>query len=169
MDKIVCLLMLSVLFCASVAFAQEGQVDQGNRDFVEFQQLLDTQCSKCHTRVRIEQAMAEQRAFQPIIERMVEHGADLSSRQRDVLGVFWQENTSSGKAPVVSLEDDPLGEYRAIVAARCTGCHDLGRVEEAMRQNRSFATLAEMMLKRGAILTEADYKVIGTFWGEPLR
>jgi hypothetical protein len=38
-----------------------------------------------------------------------------------------------------------------------------------MRDNRSFETLSEMMLKRGAVLSEADRKVLGVFWGKPLR
>lgn len=167
MEKIFCLLVILLVAWGFSAFAEEPAV---NSDFIEFQQLLDTQCSKCHTRARIEQAMAEGRAFQPIAERMADHGAVLNDRERDVMGVFWMENSPQSKKPVTSsIKDDPLGEYRAVVQARCTGCHDLARIEQALSENRSFETLAKMMLDRGAVLTEADYKVLGTFWGEPLR
>ncbi|MDT8421524.1 MAG: hypothetical protein RQ754_13925 [Desulfuromonadales bacterium] len=161
--------VLAVLLVVWVpsAFAEEPAV---NADFIEFQKLLDTQCSKCHTRARIEQAMAEGRAFPPIAERMADHGAVLNDRERDVMGVFWMENSPQPATPVMPLlKDDPLGEYRAVIQSRCTGCHDLARIEQALSENRSFETLAKMMLERGAVLTEADYKVLGTFWGEPLK
>lgn len=167
MKKLLWMVVL-LLFCwAPFAVAEEPAE---KNDFVEFQKIIDTQCSKCHTRGRIAQAMAEGQAFQPIGERMAQHGASLSDRERDVMGVFWMENTPEPKKLASQPpKDDPLGEYRSVIQARCTGCHNLDRVEEALRDNRSFEALSKMMLDRGAVLTEADRKVLGTFWGEPLR
>lgn len=168
MKKLLYLFVVGLLcgWTASAVAAERAE----SVTYVEFQKILDTKCGKCHTRTRIDEAMAAGKAFQPIEERMVKHGALLTDRERDVMGVFWVENAGGQQREAVAQDkDDPLGEYRAIVRTRCTGCHSLDRIEEAMRQNRSFEHLAEMMLKRGAVLTEADYKVIGTFWGEPLR
>ena len=137
-------------------------------DFVEFQKIVDTQCSKCHDRERIEQAMEQGLAFQPIEEKMINHGARLTDHERDVMGVFW-DAVPEENPDATAAKDDLLGEYRSVLDARCTGCHTLEKVEAAMRENRSFDALAKMMLKRGAVLTEADHKVLGTFWGEPLR
>ena len=157
-----------ILLCWPLSLAAETAANEIN--FIEFQKIIDTQCTKCHTRARIEQAMAEGKAFRPIEERMGQHGANLSDRERDVMGVFWVENVPVAKnLTVVQDQDDPLGEYRSVVQSRCSGCHTLERIEQAMRENRSFEALAKMMLKRGAVLTEADHKVLGTFWGEPLR
>lgn len=139
-------------------------------DFLDFQKILDTKCGKCHTRTRIDQAIAEGKAFQAIGERMGKHGAELSDRERDVMGVFWVDNSQDVKKMTPTpVKDDPLGEYRSVLQARCTGCHALDRIEQAVSENRSFEALAKMMLDRGAVLTEADHKVLGTFWGEPLR
>lgn len=157
-------LLLGCWSSLATAAEQEEKIN-----FVEFQKILDTKCGKCHTRNRIEQAIAQGKAFGPIEERMVGHGAELTDRERDVMGVFWVQNPSRQVTPVPRVEDDPLADYRSVLEARCTGCHTLERVEEAMRENRSFEDLAKMMLERGAVLTEADRKVIGTFWGEPLR
>ena len=163
MKKLLWVTLLLLFCCAPSAVAEEIK-------FVEFQTIIDTQCSKCHTRNRIEQAMAQGKAFRPIGDRMVEHGARLSDRERDVMGVFWMENSPVAKTLAVPQgNDDPLGEYRSVVQARCTGCHNLDRIEQAMRENRSFEALTKMMLDRGAVLTEADHKVLGTFWGKPLR
>ena len=156
------------MFCwASPVLAQEATEDI---NFIEFQKILDTQCSKCHTRARIEEAMTQGKAFLPIAEKMGKHGARLSERERDVMGVYWMENSPAPKKLVTQVQkDDPLAEYRAVLEARCTGCHSLDRIEQAISANRSFEPLAKMMLKRGAVLSEADHKVLGVFWGESPR
>lgn len=163
------LLMTAVLaFCCAPSFAAEKAAE--TIDYVEFQKILDTKCSKCHTRSRIEEAMAQGKAFKPIQEQMSKLGVALSDRERDVMGVFWMENTPNPKSLAVpQKKDDPLAEYRSVLEARCTGCHSLERVEQAMRGKQSFEALAEMMIKRGAVLSKADHKVLGVFWGEPLR
>jgi mono/diheme cytochrome c family protein len=159
---------VALAFCWTPAVAAQEAAEA--IDYIEFQELLDTRCGACHTRGRIEAAMAQGRAFQPIQEQMAKLGVTLSARERDVMGVFWTESAAQPTTPAPQgKQDDPLAEYRAVLQARCTGCHDLERVEQAMRDNRSFETLSEMMLKRGAVLSEADRKVLGVFWGKPLR
>lgn len=137
-------------------------------DYIEFQKVLDGKCSKCHARVRIDQAMSEHRNMLEIQERMVRHGAELNTREKQVLGVFFRANDAKETVETPASED-PLAEYRSVVEARCTGCHSLDVVEEAMRQNRKFDGLMQMMIKRGAVLNAKDVKIIQTFWGEPLR
>lgn len=167
MKKLLWMVVVLMLCWAPAVLAEEPTE---NINFVEFQNILDNKCGKCHTRSRIEEAMAEGKAFQPIEERMDKHGADLNDRERDVMGVFWMENSPEPKKLTMpKKKDDPLAEYRSVLQARCTGCHTLDRVEQAMRENKSFDTLSRMMLQRGAVLNEADRKVLGTFWGEPMR
>ena len=168
MKKLLTIMAVLLLLCPALPLmAKEGA---GQVNFIEFQKLLDGKCGKCHTRSRIDQAMSQGEAFVPILERMTKHGADLNENERNVLGVFWRENVPGQQPPAaLTAKDDPLAEYRSVLQARCTGCHNLERIEAAMKQSRSFETLAQMMLKRGAVLSEADRKVLGTFWGEPLR
>jgi len=165
--KLLWAIVLLTFCCPLSSIAAEGT---DKIQFVEFQNILDTQCSKCHTRSRIEEAMAQGKPFLAIAEQMKVHGVNLSERQRDVMGVYWLENTPTPKSLTAPQQkDDPLAEYRAVLQARCTGCHSLERIEQAMSENRSFDTLAKMMLARGAVLSEADRKVLGVFWGKPLR
>jgi mono/diheme cytochrome c family protein len=149
-----------------------GSVTASEGDFVQFQKILDTKCSQCHTRVRIEDAMHRGENFNEIIEKMIRFGAQLSSQEQEVLGVFWNApdtiNTAASPAGR-TVSADPLGEFRAVLESRCTGCHDLGPVERAMMQGRSVDDLIELMRQRGAVVTEADKKVLGTFWGDPLK
>ncbi len=140
----------------------------GETDYIEFQKILDSKCSKCHARTRVDQAMAEHRDMLEIQQRMIRHGAELNTREQQVLGVFFRAQEVR-KAPRKTAEKDPLAEYRSVVEARCSGCHSLDVVEKAMRDNRKFDGLAQMMIKRGAVLSDKDVKIIQTFWGEPLK
>ena len=138
-------------------------------DFVEFQQILDSKCSQCHTRERIEQAMEKGEDLGLIIQKMLRVGVEISSREQQVLGIFWTRSQRPGPATPGKQEEDPLGEYRAILERRCTGCHSLERVEKAMQEGRSAEDLIKMMRQRGAVVTEAEQSVLGTFWGQPFK
>ncbi len=157
---------LAVLLSYSVpAFAQAPG------DFVEFQRILNTKCSQCHTRVRIEQALQRGENLNEILQKMISFGAQLTAREKQVLGVFWKEQRQQTEAAEAgrTVSSDPLGEYRAVLESRCTRCHSLERVEDAMMSGRSINDLVEMMRQRGAIVTESEVKVLGTFWGEPFK
>lgn len=154
------------------AFCLSGTVVAAEGDFVQFQRVLDNNCSKCHTRTRIEEAMRTGANREEIVQKMIRFGARLTSREQQVLGIFWETSEESKSAPEPTdgtVAADPLGEFRAVLESRCVGCHSLERVEAAMMQGRSIDDLIEMMRKRGAIVTPADKEVLGTFWGEPLK
>ncbi len=157
-------LLFALLILSLAGLAQAAE----KADYIEFHKILDTKCSKCHSRARVDQAMAEKRDMLEIEERMLRHGAELTSREQQVLGIFFrgQEVKDTSTA---SLKDSPLAEYRSVVQARCTGCHSIDIVEKAMLEKREFDALAKMMIKRGAVLNDKDMKIIQTFWGEPLR
>jgi uncharacterized membrane protein len=160
MKKILSLMILLAVATASLAAETP--------DYIEFQKVLDGKCSKCHARTRIDQAMAAHRDLLKIQERMLKQGAELNPREQQVLGIFFRSYEVE-KAPDQPLKEDPLAEYRSVVEARCTGCHSLDIVEDALKQNREFSSLSRMMIKRGAVLNDRDVKIIQTFWGEPLK
>jgi ABC-type xylose transport system permease subunit len=60
-------------------------------------------------------------------------------------------------------------EFQSTVEARCTICHTRARVDEARGQQIELDALLQRMIERGAILSERDQKVLGTFWGSPLK
>jgi hypothetical protein len=60
-------------------------------------------------------------------------------------------------------------EFQSTIEARCTICHTRARVDEAIGQQIELDALLQRMIERGAILSERDQKVLGTFWGSPLK
>jgi hypothetical protein len=59
--------------------------------------------------------------------------------------------------------------FQEIIEARCTICHTRERVDSAIRSQAELDALIQRMVERGAILSERDRKVLGTFWGSPLK
>lgn len=155
----ICQGLLILLLGAGSLFAAEV-------NFAEFQQILDDKCSQCHTRLRIEDAIRRGDDMDMIIDKMIRMGAQLNQHERQVMGVFWAQPEE--QSPAIA-ENDPLREYRTVLDTRCTGCHSLEIVEKAMRDGRSIDDLVELMRKRGAVIPAADKKVLGTFWGNPLK
>ena len=60
-------------------------------------------------------------------------------------------------------------EFQETIEARCTICHTRARVDEAISQDTNLEELLQRMIERGAILSDRDQKVLGTFWGSPLK
>lgn len=60
-------------------------------------------------------------------------------------------------------------EFQRTIEARCTICHTRSRVDDAVGQEIDLNALLIRMIERGAILSERDQKVLGTFWGSPLK
>jgi hypothetical protein len=60
-------------------------------------------------------------------------------------------------------------EFQNTIEARCTICHTRARVDDAIGEQADLEALMQQMIERGAILSERDQKVLGTFWGSPLK
>lgn len=59
--------------------------------------------------------------------------------------------------------------FQEIIENRCTICHTRERVDTAIRSQADLDALLRRMIERGAIISERDHKVLGTFWGSPLK
>lgn len=77
------LIVLALLLSAAAGFA----VDTGSRE--EYRKIIESRCTSCHDADRIEQAMAEGRNINEILNKMQAMGAELTPRDKDVLGIFW--------------------------------------------------------------------------------
>ena len=55
----------------------------------DFQRVIDTRCTVCHTRERVDIAIQKRRALEKLQQEMIERGAILNERDKDVLGTFW--------------------------------------------------------------------------------
>ena len=60
-------------------------------------------------------------------------------------------------------------EFQSTIEARCTICHTRARVDNAIDRQVELDALLQRMIERGAILSERDQNVLGTFWGSPLK
>lgn len=60
-------------------------------------------------------------------------------------------------------------EFQGTIESRCTICHTRERVDEAIGQQADLDALLQHMIERGAIISERDKSVLGTFWGSPLK
>ena len=57
----------------------------------EFDEVITTRCLKCHTRERIDAAIARGDNWQEIQEKMLRFGAVINPRDKEVMGVFWNK------------------------------------------------------------------------------
>ena len=71
--------------------------------------------------------------------------------------------------PGEALPFEGAATFQETVEARCTVCHTRERVDAAMRAQKDLGPLLQHMIERGAILSDRDRKVLGTFWGSPLK
>jgi hypothetical protein len=62
-----------------------------------------------------------------------------------------------------------MDEFHRVIDESCTVCHTRERVDIAIRMRRDMEKLQQQMEERGAVLTERDKSVLGTFWGSPLK
>jgi hypothetical protein len=74
------------------------------------------------------------------------------------------EGQNLGAHRMLGMED-----FQQIVDSKCTVCHTRERVDIAIRQGQDMGQVEQRMIERGAVLTEREKSVLGTFWGSPLK
>jgi hypothetical protein len=62
-----------------------------------------------------------------------------------------------------------MDEFQQVIETRCTVCHTRERVDIAIKKREELEKIEQRMLERGAVLSESDKRVLGTFWGSPLK
>lgn len=72
-------------------------------------------------------------------------------------------------APAETQRFEGGATFQEIIETRCTLCHTRERVDAAIRSQADLEALLRRMIERGAIISERDHKVLGTFWGSPLK
>ncbi len=92
--------LLPVIFAAPMAFAAvDGAIHDPHRlpDNTEFQKTIEARCTICHSRGQVDTAIAAQQDLDALLQRMIERGAILSKKDRNVLGTFWGSPGKSGQ------------------------------------------------------------------------
>lgn len=62
-----------------------------------------------------------------------------------------------------------MAEFQQIIDSKCSICHTRDRVDMAIRNRENLERIEQQMIERGAVLSERDKSVLGTFWGDPLK
>lgn len=92
-------LALLLLAFPMATAAEEMHTGGHFQDHEEFRKVIDLRCTVCHTRERVEAARREGRDWESIRERMIERGAVLDERDKEVLGTFWGTPLKEGETP----------------------------------------------------------------------
>jgi cytochrome c peroxidase len=62
-----------------------------------------------------------------------------------------------------------MDEFQQVIDTKCTVCHTRERVDIAIKKRQDLEKIQKRMQERGAVLSESDKRVLGTFWGSPLK
>jgi len=77
--------------------------------------------------------------------------------------------------PALAVEDlgahrmRGMDDFQKVIDTRCTVCHTRERVDIAIKKRQNLEEIQQRMLEQGAVLSESDRRVLGTFWGNPLK
>jgi len=139
----------------------------------ELQKVLEARCTSCHTLERVGLALEQGRNMDRIVEAMLARGANLSERDKQILGTFWGPASRGGEATITPVAPAVTAEqaqaFEAVIERRCLLCHTRDRIDEAIAQRLPFEPIGEMMRKRGATLTSQEQQTLKIFWEAPHR
>ena len=95
------LLLAGLLLLPVTAVAVPGAVHDVHRlpGNDEFQSTIENRCTICHTRGRVDRALGQEEDLDVLLQRMIERGAIISARDRNVLGSFWGSTLKEGGSP----------------------------------------------------------------------
>lgn len=71
-----------------------------------------------------------------------------------------------GTSPSFAWLEGVSADMNHVLLERCNTCHDLERVEIALKQGRSLDEIQTAMIAQGATLSAREKETLGTFWGE---
>ena len=60
------------------------------RQAAEIDRVINQRCLQCHTRERIDEAIAKRLPFEPIEQQMLQRGATLTPQEQQTLKIFWE-------------------------------------------------------------------------------
>jgi cytochrome c5 len=149
-------LPLAILSSVVLAFPLMGLASaQGPRDGTA---VLAGSCTSCHDTRRIETTAHDREGWIEVMNRMLDHGADVGLLDQIYLIDFLVAN----HGPV------PDGEGRELLLNRCTVCHDLTRVRTHRGTRALWEDALQAMLNEGATLTGPEYEILVDYLAEHL-
>jgi uncharacterized membrane protein len=89
--------LAGLMMCATsavAAVAPQGVTNMGNvlgGDVKAANTVLESKCTKCHSRKVIDAAIFANKDMQKIQQEMEKKGAKLNTNEQDVLGIYWKQ------------------------------------------------------------------------------
>lgn len=114
--------------------------------------LIDTRCTVCHSRERIDAAQKDRAGWAATVDRMIGYGAQLSTAERDVLIDYL-----AGRGATITV--DPT-DPQQIINVRCTVCHTRARIDEESEDREDWVEIVDRMVARGAQLTPQERETL---------
>jgi len=74
-----------------------GAITPTSRD--DFHKVIDNRCGICHSRERVDVAIRQRQSLEKLQQQMIERGAVLDNRDKEVLGTFWGQPFSGETKP----------------------------------------------------------------------
>lgn len=114
--------------------------------------LIDTRCTVCHTRERIDAASKDVAGWTATVDRMIGYGAQLSASERDLLIAHL-----AGRGATVTVDpNDP----EMIINVRCTVCHTRARIDDEEEDLEDWTEIVNRMIGYGAQLTPQEKQTL---------
>ena len=87
-----------LLFASPPAFSADSPKSGSNLgnvrggDFSKAHTVIDKNCTSCHSKTKIDEALSAGKDMRAIQLDMEKRGAKISAKEREVLGIYWQQN-----------------------------------------------------------------------------
>lgn len=128
--------------------------------------IFATACTQCHGLGTIMAMRDGAPGWRQKVDYMILKGAQLTAPEADTLvqylAVNFGPNTPAPPASGAAVALVP-GEGKELVEARCTVCHDLGRIVALKRQRSDWDGLVANMVSRGATATPEERQTIVSY------
>jgi cytochrome c5 len=169
-----CLIAAVLIVCAAPLHAQANSAD--SLPVGDGRDVLAIACSQCHTLALIRQMRDGHAGWKANVDNMILRGAQVNSSEERVLIDYLTRNFGPGVNPMRSggsvSTNLPDGAGRDLVQARCTICHDAGRITDNTRTKEEWETTIESMMARfdagvSASDLEAMSAYLKTNFGKP--
>jgi cytochrome c5 len=130
--------------------------------------VLAAACSRCHTLDMILRLRDGSAGWKLSVDNMILRGAQVDSSNEKILVDYLARNFGPGAGPMPSGPNAavalPEGVGKELVQARCTLCHDAGRIMSAKRTKQEWqATINLMMAKVDTEVSKADQEIMAVY------
>jgi cytochrome c5 len=143
----------------------------------EGREIVATACTQCHGLTPILQMRDGTTGWTNMVEEMVLRGAMLTPKEAETVARYLvqsfgpgRQSFPTGKLPHSSAVSDnpieiedielPAGAGKELVQARCSICHDIGRVVTVKRSAADWERIARNMNDRGPQASEDQLRIM---------